>query len=387
MDFRNLNDLNVFVNMMSGNLLPVTEQDIKTPVGSKIYAIIVWMIELIYVIVCIIGLFCVPKQKALEDSTVNIVVSLEVILQLTYLYNRKTLIRKIIRMLNYTLMTNDKVLKKITILTVKPLKKIFKVYMIASVSTVVIWTSLPLIEIFKKDEFYYVDYRVPAALSKEPFSITIFIGGILLEAIGSLYAIFKKVSLDLYTIHFMLLITAQYKYLRVKFETILQDENKSLRMDSHKLKQEMKLLTYRYGIVVEIATMMKKLFSPNIGILYINNVFRFCFLSFMIVTSSAFARGLVILYTVGALMQLYVLCFCIQQLLEASTTVFDDAFHGKWYMCDISLQCLVVTMSTTNKLGCKLSRFRNLDLTLPSFMSILNEAYSVCLLFLKSRHV
>lgn len=95
--------------------------------------------------------------------------------------------------------------------------------------------------------------------------------------------------------------------------------------------------------------MLKKLLSPNIGVLYLNYVFRFCFLSFMLATvhlqffnaesrylviclffykekaiyfffqSSAMyvEKCLLVSYTIGALIQFYILCYCIQQLLEA----------------------------------------------------------------------
>ncbi|XP_076666303.1 uncharacterized protein LOC143367912 isoform X2 [Andrena cerasifolii] len=329
------------------------------------------------------------------------VVSLEVIVQLVYLHNRKNLIRELIGKLNGVLAADNE-MRNTALVTVKSMERPLKFYVIACVSTVVSWTSLPLMEIFRKSQFYYTDYRVPAALSREPFSVGVFAGGVVLESFGSLYTIFRKVSLDIYTIHFILLMTAQYRYLRIKFVTVLRSRNGSSKGSSNgelwehlvcgnggAVRKEMRLLTRHHSLVVEMATLMKKLFAPNIGLLYINNVFRFCFLSFMIVTSSAvhFGKVLIILYTVGALIQLYILCFCIQQLLEASASITDDVFHEKWYAHDMSLQRVIANMSLANKLECRLSRFRNIDLTLPSFMSILNQAYSVCLLFLKARRV
>ncbi|XP_053989534.1 uncharacterized protein LOC128882018 isoform X2 [Hylaeus volcanicus] len=403
MDFKNLNSFNVLVNTLSTNLLPLTKEKTSLSTLLKVYWILVWTMELVYLTVCILGLLYVPKERALQDSTVNILVSSEVIVMIVYLSNRKGMICALIEKLNNILDTDDKSLKSTIIQTLKPLEKPLKIYAIASVGTVAVWAVLPLIKIFKQSEFHYVDYRIPAALSKEPFSISVFIGGVVLECLGSLYSIARKVSLDLYTMHLILLMTAQYKYLRIEFEKVLRKEvqdcgrlnrldkdgslDKMFSKDEEVTRQRMRVLTRHHGAVVELAVILKTLLSPNIGILYINNIFRFCFLSFMIITVHAehFEKLLVVLYAVGAVTQLYVLCFCIQQLLEASTAIMNDAFHAEWYHHNASFQREIAIMTLASKLECRLSIFRNTDLTLPSFMSILNQAYSVCLLFLRAR--
>ncbi|XP_054016196.1 uncharacterized protein LOC128896758 isoform X2 [Hylaeus anthracinus] len=403
MDFKNLNSFNVLVNTLSTNLLPLTKEKTSLSTLLKVYWILVWTMELVYLTVCILGLLYVPKERALQDSTVNILVSSEVIVMIVYLSNRKGMICALIEKLNNILDTDDKTLKSTIIQTLKPLEKPLKIYAIASVGTVAVWAALPLIRIFKQSEFHYVDYRIPAALSKEPFSISVFIGGVVLECLGSLYSIARKVSLDLYTMHLILLMTAQYKYLRIEFEKVLRKEvqdcgrlnrldkdgslDKMFSKDEEVTRQRLRVLTRHHGAVVELAVILKTLLSPNIGILYINNIFRLCFLSFMIITVHAehFEKLLVVLYAVGAVTQLYVLCFCIQQLLEASTAIMNDAFHAEWYLHNASFQREIAIMTLAGKLECRLSIFRNTDLTLPSFMSILNQAYSVCLLFLRAR--
>ncbi|XP_031367934.1 uncharacterized protein LOC102671670 isoform X1 [Apis dorsata] len=398
MNFQNLNRLNTFVNVVSGNILPITDIKKKLSIVLKIYSIFVWMIELAYLAACILGLFNVSRERALKDSTVNIVISLEVFILIVYLHNRKNLLRELIGKLNYLLLVEDETLGDVTIGTVKPLEKPLRIYIIASVGSLMIWASLPLTKMFRKNEFYYTDYQVPAVISNEPFPIGVFIGGVVLQIFGSAYTLLRKISLDLYTMHLILLITAQYKYLRIKFATILEQEtskdfyngiiwqNVSYEYDKM-VKQEMKLLTRHFEIVVEMTVMLKKLLSPNIGILYINYVFRFCFLSFMLATSSAmyFEKCLLVSYTIGALIQFYILCYCIQHLFEASSSVGDDVIYEKWYSYDVRFQRVILMINLANELKCKISNFQNIDLTLPSFMSILNQAYSVCLLFLKSR--
>ncbi|KAF3430697.1 hypothetical protein E2986_12640 [Frieseomelitta varia] len=82
----------------------------------------------------------------------------------------------------------------------------------------------------------------------------------------------------------------------------------------------MKVRNYR------MAVMLKKLLFPNIAILYINNVFRFCFISLMFVMSIGqfTEKCLIVLYAVGALIQFYILCYAIQELTEAYTKLHNE---------------------------------------------------------------
>ena len=166
--------------------------------------------------------------------------------------------------MNYLLVVEDETLRDVTIGTVKPLEKPLRIYIIASVGSLMIWASLPLAKTFRKNEFYYTDYQVPAVISNEPFPIGVFIGGVVLQIFGSAYTLLRKISLDLYTMHLILLITAQYKYLRIKFATILEQktpkdfyngfiiwQNVCYEINDKMVKQEMKLLTRHFEIVVE----------------------------------------------------------------------------------------------------------------------------------------
>ncbi|KAF3430700.1 hypothetical protein E2986_12642 [Frieseomelitta varia] len=408
MDFRNSNRLNIFVNVLSGNFLPMTSKKTKLPILFKIYSIIVWLIELVYFTACIFGLFCVPREKALKDGTVNLIVLLEIIVLSVYLHSRKNLLHELIGKLNHLIEDNE-MLRDITLSIAKPIVKSLTIYTIANTTAVVVWIALPLLEILRKNEFYYSDYGVPAVISNEPFSTGIFIGGVALQILGAAYTIIRKIGLDLYTMHFIILMTAQYKYLRIKIATIFKQEPETLCNNIVKrnissgnertISHEMRLLTRHYETVVEMAVMLRKLLSPNIGILYVEYVFRFCFISFMLVTicyclfcclffqTVGFfpEKCLFIMYALSLLIQFYILCYSIQKLIEASETVTDDVIHEKWYFHDVSLQRAIVMMILTNKLECKLSSLQSIDLTLPSFMSVLNQAYSICLLFLKAR--
>lgn len=260
MDFRNLNRLNNFVNIISANFLPMTSKETKLPVLFKVYSIVAWLTELVYLATCILGLVCVPREKALKDGTVNAVVSLETITLIVYLHCRKKLLRGLIEKLNRLIKGNE-TLQDVSVDIVKPIEKLLTIYIISSITAVIVWIGLPFLEIFRKNEFYYSDYRMPAVVSKEPFSVNVFIIGGILQIIGGVYTIVRKIGLDLYTMHFIFLMTAQYKYLRIKFATIFKKGTEDLESSCNNIikwsenekavKQEMRLLTRHYETVVE----------------------------------------------------------------------------------------------------------------------------------------
>ncbi|XP_076647565.1 uncharacterized protein LOC143356067 isoform X1 [Halictus rubicundus] len=383
-NFESVNRWNVFMSMLSGNILPMTSEKTKMPVILKLYVAAIWTIELAYLSACVAGIFYVPKEKALRDSTVNFVVTIDILFLLPILYSNKDSLKKLIRTLNEIFAANDKTLRTTVTRLLAPLMRVQQIYIIGSAAALFAWTMLPLIAILHKNQFYCTDYQIPMILAKEPFSVAIFVAGTALQIVGGVITFIRKASLDVYTMHWILLMTAQYKYMELKFISILEKDTASMAKGT--VSQELRLLTQHHKTVVKMAAVLKQIFSPNIAALYINNVFRFCFLSIMVITSAdAVLTCFIVLYACGALMQLYMMCFCIQRLLEASTTMMDSVFHKNWYEHDIALQRSVMLMILATKLKCQLSRFRSIDLTLPSFMSILNQAYSVCLLFLKSR--
>ncbi|XP_012145291.2 uncharacterized protein LOC100883629 isoform X6 [Megachile rotundata] len=387
MDFLNLNPLNAFMNIMSGNMLPVSNKKMKLSVITRIYWPLVWVLQVFYLSVCFLGIRYAPVEKSLRDSTVSTAVTLEGIILSLYMNSRRNLLRRFIEQLNDTLDKGNKMLETITIESVKPLELVLRLYTYGSIASVAVWALLQFTIVTQTDEFYYVDYRVPAVFSPEPFSLKVFVPSGLVVCLGNMYAIIRKASLDIYVIHMIRLITAQYKYLRRRLAEILRGTSEEAVDGEDKVKQGMRLLAFHYETIIQMSSILKDVLAPNIGVVYINSVFRFCFLSIMVVMISAddMEKYLVLMYTFGALVQLYMVCFSIQELFEASKAIADDAFYEKWYVYDSSLQRAMVIMTFGSKLECKVSSIRSIDLTLPSFMSILNQAYSVCLLFLKAR--
>ena len=65
-----------------------------------------------------------------------------------------------------------------------------------NISIILYCTSFAVI--FKKKYFVYEDYRLPLVLSKQPFSMEVFLLGHCIVTIASVYMFIKKVALDLY---------------------------------------------------------------------------------------------------------------------------------------------------------------------------------------------
>ncbi|KAF3054464.1 Odorant receptor 297 [Nylanderia fulva] len=393
MDFQNVNPLNVQLNMLSGNLLPMTSNDLLFPTAWRIYSAVIWLIEVIQTSAIIPGIMFVPKDKALQDSTVGLVVTIEVFFLLRRMYVHRQLVSQIISKLNEILCAEDEIMKIIVRSTLKPVQTPLKFYCITGIGSIIIWCCVPLALAFKKRLFLYEDYRLPMVLSRQPFSIEIFLLGNFIASVASVYMFMKKVALDVYMINLVLLMTAQYRYIAVKLAALFREDtsqNKSKEKNNfiiNSLEKELQTLCRHHNVVVQMTLMLKKVLSVNMSLLYLTNIFLFCFLDFMLINAilskAPLEAVMVIMYISGGLVQLYILCLCVHQLLDASTEITDKAFHEEWYQVKPSLKYIFMMMIISNNLGCKLSTFENFNLTLPSFMTILNQSYSFALLILR----
>ncbi|XP_036144270.1 uncharacterized protein LOC118648695 [Monomorium pharaonis] len=229
MDFQNVNPLNVRLNIVSGNLFPMTADDSSFPIFWKIYSILVWLLEIIQTCVLVPGCIFVPKEKALKDGLIGLVITMEVISTVIRIHTCRGLVQQLIQNLNDILRMDDELMRSIVTTTIKTMEMPFKFYWSAGVMSILLWSGTPLILILQRNSFFYVDYRMPVIYSKEPFSTGIFVLGSVIVMTSSAYIFTKKVSVDSYMINMILLTTAQYKYIALKLSMIFQ--NKSLPSD------------------------------------------------------------------------------------------------------------------------------------------------------------
>ncbi|XP_050463833.1 uncharacterized protein LOC126857944 [Cataglyphis hispanica] len=394
-NFQNVNFLNNRANMLSGNLLPMTV-DNSFPMFWRIYRAVVWSIELIHAIGLIAGLIVSPKEKALKDGIISVVVITEATFLLAGIYTRKKLTTQVIGKMNDLLQTADEIMVNIVKTTLKPIIMPFIIYGVASVISVTIWTIHPIVLVFEKTTFYYVDYNLPAAFSPEPFSVGVLIPSTIIMTLGGVYLFLRKYSLDVYMMHLVLMLTAQYRYIAIKlallFDSSQQGNSDNSRKKHHPLtdswtKKELRALCQQQNNILFISIMLRKLLSVNFSLLYLNSVFRFCFLGILMTTipSLTLAEGISILsFAAGSVMQFYLLCSSVQTLSDASAEITDKAFGESWYEFQPSVQRMFILLLLSNNLECKIAAVEKFNLSLPSFMAIMNQSYSIALLFLKA---
>ncbi|KMQ88418.1 odorant receptor 170 [Lasius niger] len=239
-NFQNVNLLNSRANMLSGNLLPMAGDD-SFPIFWRIYRAIVWSIELIHAIALIAGIIVTPKEKALKDGIISVVVIIEASFLLTSIYARKKLTMQVIQKMNDILRTADGIMEDIVKTTLKPIILPFIIYGVASVISVTIWTIHPIVLVFKKTTFFYVDYNLPAAFSPEPFSVSVLIPSTIIMTMGGVYLFLRKYSLDVYMMHLVLMLTAQYRYTAKKLSLLFQypqNDSNNVRKNSHLVTDE-----------------------------------------------------------------------------------------------------------------------------------------------------
>ncbi|XP_070164958.1 uncharacterized protein [Polyergus mexicanus] len=327
MNFQNVNLLNVRLNLLSGNLLPMTSNDSLFPAVWRIYSAIIWLIEVIQTSAIIPGVMFVPKDKALQDATVGIVVTIEVIFLLGRMHVHRSFLSQLISKLNNILCAENETMKIIVKSTLKPVQTPLKFYCIAGTGSIIVWCCLSFALVFKKKHFFYEDYRLPIVLSRQPFSTEIFLLGNFIAFIASVYMFIKKVALDVYMINLILLITAQYRYIAAKLAILFCEDtlgNKSEKTSAFladSLEREIKALCRHHNVVIQMTLMLKKLLSVNMSLLYLTNIFLFCFLAIMLISAilskATLEAVMVIMYISGGLVQLYILCLCVNQLLDA----------------------------------------------------------------------
>ncbi|XP_067207047.1 odorant receptor 94a-like isoform X1 [Linepithema humile] len=306
---------------------------------------------------------------------------------------QEKLVKELIRALNNFMRIKDTMKDNIIERNLKPMKIPFRFYLVMGVPSVFVYCGIPFLLAFEKSSFYYVDFKMPAIFFKEPFSIGLFMVGNTMVLIANIYIFIKKVSVDVYITYLIALITAQYQYIATKLVLIFQDDNPqnnyaslSKDFEINSAERKIRILCRQHTSVIRITLMLRKLMSLSFSLIYVNNVFRFCFLGIMLtrISVSLVEGFMVCMYGSGALVQFYILCSSVQKLLEASTEITDKAFHEDWNRFKVSVKrTFMLMMMASNNLEIKLAAFEKFSLSLPSFITVLNQAYSFALLILR----
>lgn len=253
MNFQSVNLLNIRLNLFSGNLLPVTSYESSFPLCWKMYSIFVWLIELIIGAALIPGCMYVSTEKFLKDGMICIAIFIEMTFLIARIYICKDVVYQLIRKLNDVLHTADETMKSVVTATLKPVEVPLNFYWMAGVASIIAWACIPLVLVFEKNLFYYEDYRIPTVFSRQPFSLDIFLLGSFFLMISAVYMFLKKVGVDVYMIHLVLMTTAQYRYIAVKIAKLFQENNEDNKEHSsdQRKEKEIKVLCRHHNVVIQ----------------------------------------------------------------------------------------------------------------------------------------
>ncbi|XP_011707603.1 PREDICTED: uncharacterized protein LOC105462598, partial [Wasmannia auropunctata] len=429
-----------------GNLLPMTSNS-SFSIFWKMYSVFVWSLELVYVVTLIPACFLVPIEKALSDGVTTLIVMIESVFTIVRIHVQTTLIQQLIQKLNESLNTEDKNMKNIVIMAVNPLKTPFKFYLVIGTFSVFVWSCLSFLIIFERSTFYYADFRSPAIYSKEPFSINVFLLGNVISMVSNVYIFLKKVSVDIYTTHLISLITSQYHCIASRLVLVFRNTNrqdnssfsendftnscvekemKSLcrvaqrRLHAAEVKcrkaakktlltpghraQRMDFAMNHLDITEEewqrVIWMDEKTFSTDKDGRYRvwrtdntryepNNVLPSTSSGHVTAAFWAWmsADGPGDLVEVGRNFNAEQYVDILDGvMLPSSTDITDKAFHEDWNRFSLSIKhSFLLAITASNNITINLSLFENFNLSLPSFMAVINQSYTIALLILKMK--
>lgn len=225
MNFQNVNPLNVRLNKISGNLLPMTSDDRLFPLMWRIYSAAVTLLEVIQISAMIPGMLSVPTMKAVQDGTVPSVVLTEVTILFIRMQMHRGLICRLVGKLDDIMLVEDKArMERIVKSTMRSVETPLKYYWVIGCISITLWIAVSFfMVVFKKDYFFYEDYRVPVVISKQPFSMVILALGDILGCLCTIYMFLRKNGLDLYMINILLLMIAQYRYMAMKLAILFRE--------------------------------------------------------------------------------------------------------------------------------------------------------------------
>lgn len=224
MNFRNVNAFNIQVNLLAGNYLPMTSDDsMKLSILWRLYHVVAFLFEVGHTGGLFAGMVMQPSERALKNGTVAMSITVEVILVMLCLRPRYKQIRRLIYKMDKVLGNADKTMEDIVNSLLKPVITPFAFYSMSSVVSVMLWTLQPVMLVFNRTSFSYLDYNLPGYYTSKPMAMPLFILTNTVMTFGSIFRFLRKVSLDVYMMHFVLLLTARYRYLEVKLTKLFQD--------------------------------------------------------------------------------------------------------------------------------------------------------------------
>ncbi|XP_043267956.1 uncharacterized protein [Venturia canescens] len=382
--FRRANRFNAFVNFFAGHFLPLSEDDAKLGFFGNLWMAFAWAVKIVYWTSIALGTVHfadLTADQAFKKSGAITVLSSEVFFPLCYLNLRRNDLRKLIEYYNVILIDSDE-FRQCVSRSMKPYIKGLKFYFIVGLTAAFFFPAAPIFRIFESERFTYADFTVPAYLPGEPFGRGVFAAGVVLEIFGGCAVHVGAIGIYTYVIHYVTILIAQFKYIRIQFAEALSEKNG--RKDDSSVVAALSKCIEHHSAVIAVGQTLIEILALYIGATYITCILEFCFLAYGVITfgNAVVEKFAYMAYICCRILVVFLLCSSIQELVDASTSVTDDAFHENWYARGKTVQKTFYVIQLSNRIECRISAYRIVDLVVPTLALILSKSYSVCLLLL-----
>ncbi|EFN83496.1 hypothetical protein EAI_15431 [Harpegnathos saltator] len=310
MNFQSVNLINVRLNMVSGNLLPITS-DNRFSLFWRMYSMLVWLLQLIL--------------------------------------RHNKLMRRFILQLENILDAGDEVMRNMVTMTMKPIMILLNIYWMIGLVSVIICQQ-PFSATVSVLDSLVVSFG-SLFMSLKKVSVDIYM--------KALRGTKKTPATGKYSSGMNAWMEKELKMLCRHHNTVIHIWNA--------------YITYLRTLRFNLSFVLKKLLSWNLNLIYLTSVIRFCFgaIQLSTVLEVDFMLGLSItLFLFVGVLQFYILCSSVQKLSDVNTEMTNMAFHENWYQFTPSIKRVFLLMALSNNLGCEITMCEKLRLSLPSFMSV-----------------
>ncbi|XP_053690971.1 odorant receptor 85c-like [Sabethes cyaneus] len=129
--------------------------------------------------------------------------------------------------------------------------------------------------------------------------------------------------------------------------------------------------------VVDLSDQLESIFSPSILVNFVGSSVIICLVGFQATSEiSAFDLFKFILFLISSLVQVFLLCYYGNKLIEASSQIAYSAFEGNWYMADARYQKSLLFVVTRAGKWQKLTAMKFSVVSLASYSAILSTSFS-----------
>ncbi|XP_058448847.1 odorant receptor 85b-like [Malaya genurostris] len=141
--------------------------------------------------------------------------------------------------------------------------------------------------------------------------------------------------------------------------------------------QELVSCVQLHQTVVDLSNQLESIFSPSILVNFVGSSVILCLVGFQTTSNiSAFDLFKFSLFLVSSLVQIFLLCYYGNKLIESSSLISYSAFEADWYLADTRYQKSLLFVMTRAGKWQKLTAMKFSVVSLASYSTILSTSFS-----------